>query len=87
MRPHSSGPRTRTPRGSIASSGVTTDYEIRSGKRPVSIRSGPSAQQALLDYVRSLGCSDAEIIRLGAAAVSWRGARYTAVAVPSGTAD
>ncbi len=113
---------------------MTTDYEIRSGKRPVSIRSGPSAQQALLDYVRSLGCSDAEIIRLGAdsvswrarfgpaeravsiksararsrlfsttfarsdasdaeivrlgaAAVSWRGARYTAVAVPSGAAD
>jgi hypothetical protein len=66
---------------------VTTDYEIRSGKRPVSIRSGPSAQQALLDYVRSLGCSDAEIIRLGADSVSWRGARYTAVAVPSGTAD
>jgi hypothetical protein len=66
---------------------VTRDYEIRSGKRPVSIKSGPSAQQALLDYVRSLGCSDAEIIRLGADAVSWRGARYTAVAVPSGGAD
>jgi hypothetical protein len=66
---------------------VTTDYEIRSGKRAVSIRSGPSAQQALLDYVRSLGCTDAEIIRLGADSVSWRGARYTAVAVPSGPAD
>jgi hypothetical protein len=62
---------------------VTKDYEIRSGARPVSIRSGPSAQQALLDYVRSLGCTDAEIIRLGSDAVSWRGARYTAVAVPN----
>lgn len=55
------------------------DYEIRSGERAVSIRSAPSAQQALLDYVKSLGCRDAEIVRLGQAAVSWRGARYTAV--------
>jgi hypothetical protein len=66
---------------------VSKHYEIRSGARAVSIRSGPSAQQALLDYVRSLGCTDAEIIRLGADAVSWRGARYTAIAVPSGRAD
>jgi hypothetical protein len=65
---------------------VNTDYEIRSGRRAVSIRSAPSAQQALLDYVRSLGCKDAEIVRLGAAAVVWRGARYTAVEVPSGSA-
>ena len=60
------------------------DYEIRSGERPVSIRSAPSAQQALLDYVKSLGCRDSEIVRLGQAAVSWRGARYTAVLAPSG---
>ena len=58
------------------------DYEIRSGERAVSIRSAPSAQQALLDYVKSLGCRDAEIVRLGQAAVSWRGARYTAVLAP-----
>jgi hypothetical protein len=62
---------------------VTTNYEIRSGRRPVSIKSAASAQQALLDYVRSLGCSDVEIVRLGVAAVSWRGARYTAVPVAS----
>ena len=55
------------------------DYEIRSGERAVSIRSAPSAQQALLDYVKALGCRDSEIVRLGVAAVSWRGARYTAV--------
>jgi len=66
---------------------VGPSYEIRSGERPVSVKSAPSVQQALLDYVRSLGCSDAEIIRLGSAAVSWRGARYTAVAVPCGAAD
>ena len=59
-------------------------YEIRSGERAVSIRSAPSAQQALLDYVKSLGCRDVEIVRLGQAAVSWRGARYTAVLAASG---
>jgi hypothetical protein len=60
---------------------VLRDYEIRAGKRPVSVRSGPSAQQALIDYVKSLGCKDAEIIRLGESVVSWRGARYVAVPV------
>jgi len=63
---------------------VQKDYEIRSGERAVSIRSAPSAQQALLDYVKSLGCRDAEIVRLGQAAVSWRGARYTAVLAANG---
>jgi hypothetical protein len=58
---------------------VLKDYEIRSGERAVSIRSAPSAQQALLDYVKALGCRDSEIVRLGQAAVAWRGARYTAV--------
>jgi hypothetical protein len=66
---------------------VLKDYEIRSGERAVSIRSAPSAQQALLDYVKSLGCRDAEIIRLGAAAVAWRGARYTAVLAAGGPTD
>ena len=60
---------------------MVRDYEIRSGKRALTIRSGPSAQQALLDYVKSLGCRDAEIIRLGETTVAWRGARYVAVPV------
>ena len=64
-----------------SSAGVGT-YEIRAGARPVSLKDAPSAQQALLDYVKSLGCRDAEIIRLGEAAVAWRGARYTAVPAP-----
>jgi hypothetical protein len=32
-----------------------------------------------MDYVRSLGCRDAEVARLGADAVSWRGAVFRAV--------
>jgi len=35
-----------------------------------------------MDYVRSLGCRDDEIARLGADALSWRGAVYRAVPVP-----
>jgi hypothetical protein len=62
-------------------------FEIRSGGRAVTTRSAPSAQQALLDYVKSLGCQDSEIIRLGDAVVSWRGARYTAVAAPSASGE
>ena len=61
-------------------------FEIHAGGRPVSVKDAPSAQQALLDYVKSLGCRDAEIIRLSATTVAWRGARYSAVAVPSGNA-
>ena len=58
---------------------MSANYEIRSGGRPVSIRYGASAQQALLDYLRSLGCHSDEIVRLGTDAIAWRGARYTAV--------
>jgi hypothetical protein len=58
---------------------MTNRYEIRSGRRVVAVKSGPTAQQALIDYVRSLGCRESEIIRLGGDAISWRGARYSAV--------
>jgi hypothetical protein len=57
-------------------------YEIRSGRRTVSIQSSCSAMQAAVDYVRSFGTPDSEITRLGVAEVAWRGARFTAVAVP-----
>jgi len=56
-------------------------YEIRSGRRTVSIRSGANAQQTLIDYLRSLGCRSDEIVRLGVDAIAWRGARYSAALV------
>jgi len=49
----------------------------------VSIQYSVSALQAAVDYVRMFGCSDDEIIRLGADSVSWRGARFSAVLVPA----
>jgi len=41
-----------------------------------------------MDYLRSLGCRDGDIVRLGVDAISWRGARYSAVpaATQSGSA-
>jgi hypothetical protein len=57
-------------------------YELRQGRRAIGLREGTTAQEALMDYVRSLGCRDDEIARLGADALSWRGAVYRAVPVP-----
>ena len=59
----------------------TNTYELRSGEHPIGLRQAPTPQQALLDYLRSRGCLDGEITRLGPDAVSWRGAVYRAVPV------
>lgn len=61
---------------------MTSKYEIRSGRRTVSIQTSVSALQAVVDYVRTFGCSDSEIRRLGVDSVSWRGARFSAVPIP-----
>jgi hypothetical protein len=59
----------------------TNTYELRSGEHPIGLREASTAQQALLDYLRSRGCVDEEITRLGPDAVSWRGAVYRALPV------
>jgi|RhiMetdeSRZDD1v2_1073273.scaffolds.fasta_scaffold2536596_1 hypothetical protein len=56
-------------------------FEVLSGKRALAVREAPTAQQALVDYVRGLGVPDEEIVRLGPYAVAWRGAVYKAVPV------
>jgi hypothetical protein len=58
---------------------MTKKYEIRSGRRLVSVQYSCSPLQAAVDYVRSLGTHDDEIRRVGVGVVSWRGARFTAV--------
>ena len=60
-------------------------YEIRSGRRTVKIQSSVSAQQAVVDYVRSFGSPENEIRIVGVDSVLWRGARFTAVAIPCDT--
>lgn len=61
---------------------MTHKYEIRSGRRVVSVQYSVSPLQAAVDYVRAFGTSDAEIKRVGVDVVAWRGARFTAVQVP-----
>jgi hypothetical protein len=62
-------------------------FVVRTGLREVGRRQAFTAQQALLDYARSMGCQDDEIMRLGPDAVSWRGAVYSAAAVPEPMTD
>ena len=57
----------------------TKKYEIYSGRRVVSTQFSVSPLQAVVDYVRSYGVKDDEILRLGVDCVSWRGARFSAV--------
>jgi hypothetical protein len=61
----------------------TKKYEIYSGRRVVSTQYSVSPLQAVVDYVRSYGVKDDEIRRLGVDLVSWRGAHFRAVLVPS----
>ena len=58
-------------------------YEVHSGDRLIGSRTANTAQAALFDYVRSLGCQDEEVMKLAPDAISWRGAVYRAVQVSS----
>lgn len=57
-------------------------YQVCSGTRSLGLRQAPTAHAALLDYVRSLGCHDDEVMRLGEDTLSWRGAVFRAVPLP-----
>lgn len=60
---------------------MSRDYEIRLGRRTVSMQRSSSALQAAVDYVLSFGSSSNEITILGVDTVAWRGARFSAVPV------
>jgi hypothetical protein len=75
----------RVPRGWDTQ--VTRIYEIRSGRQRVAVQDASSEQEALFDYMRSLGCRDDEIVRLGTRAASWRGAVYSVRRRPRATPD
>jgi hypothetical protein len=62
---------------------VSQKYEVYSGRRVVSTQYSVSPLQAAVDYVRSLGVKDDEILRVGADCVSWRGARYRGALAPT----
>lgn len=61
-------------------------YQVRTGRRKLALVEAATPQQALLDYARSMGCHDDELMKLGPASLSWRGAVYKAVAVPDSRA-
>ena len=50
----------------------------------VSTQESVSPLHAVVDYVRSYGVKDDEILRLGTDSVAWRGARFRAVLVDDG---
>jgi hypothetical protein len=62
---------------------MSKKYEIHSGRRIVSTQFSISPLQAVVDYVRCYGVSDDEIRRTGVDSVSWRGAQFKAVFVPT----
>jgi len=57
------------------------DYEIRSGRRTVARKQAATPREALIDYVRGIGCREDEIRTMGIKVISWRGAVFTAVEV------
>jgi hypothetical protein len=61
---------------------MTRKYEIRSGRRTVSVRYSVSPLQAVVDYVSTFGSKRDEIVIIGVDTVAWRGARFSAVLAP-----
>jgi hypothetical protein len=72
---------TRPLRGTELS--VTEAYEIRCGSRSLARRDATTPEHELIDYLRSLGCRDADVVRVAPDGVSWRGAVYTAAPLPT----
>jgi hypothetical protein len=63
---------------------MRTGFEVYSGRRVVSLQLATTAQEAVLEYLLSIGCRNDELSRVGINAVSWRGAVYKAVPASSG---
>ena len=63
---------------------MSAQYHVLSGRRIVATKSGFSAREVALDYLRAMGCKRDEIIYYGTDGVSWRGAVYRARLVDPG---
>jgi hypothetical protein len=62
---------------------LSTSYEVRCGRRLISLQNAHTAREALMEYLRSIGCRDREIVSVSTDAVTWRGAVYRAVPLGS----
>jgi len=60
---------------------VRASYAVHSGRRQVGVISAWSAHEAVIEYLRSRGFRDNEIIRLNGNAASWRGATFKATLI------
>jgi len=63
---------------------MNTTYELRAGERSLATREAATPQEALIEYARSLGCSDDEILTVAPNAISWRGAVFEAIPAADG---
>lgn len=77
-----SSPARKFPARSASTRTVSKKYEIRSGRRAVSVQYSTSPLQAAVDYVRMFGCNRDEIVTVSVDTVAWRGARFSAVLLP-----
>ena len=59
---------------------MSRKFEIRSGRRSITVLNSTSPLQAALDYASRFG-SASEITTIGVDSVAWRGARFVAVPV------
>ena len=60
-----------------------TSYEVRCGKRLVSLQNASTPGEAVIEYLRSMGCRDSEMTAVAANALNWGGAVYRAVPLGS----
>jgi hypothetical protein len=60
---------------------IRTCYEVRCGRRLISLQRASTAREAIIEYLRSMGCRDDEMSTLGVDKIVWQGAVYRAVAV------
>jgi hypothetical protein len=60
-----------------------TSYEVRCGKRLVSLKAAHTAREAVIEYLRSMGCRDSEMTSIAVDALTWGGAVYRAVPLGS----
>jgi hypothetical protein len=58
--------------------------DVRSGRRVVSCLDADTPRQALVEYLRGLGCRDDEIRCMGPSVVAWRGGVFTAEPAATG---
>ena len=56
-------------------------FEIHSGRRWVARREAHTAQQAVTEYLRTLGCTADEMVLVSPDSMAWRGSIFAATPV------